>query len=49
MQWHNLLESPITDDKMTMMHCIMMMMIDTIIYALFTWYIEAVFPGKMLK
>ena len=44
-QWKNLFESPITDDEMNMMHCIMMMIIDTVIYGLLTWYIEAIFPG----
>ena len=47
-QWKNLLESPITDDEMNMMHCIMMMIIDTVIYGLLTWYIEAIFPGQSL-
>jgi hypothetical protein len=38
--------SPVNDDDFNMLHCIAMMLIDAVLYALFTWYIEAVFPGK---
>ena len=46
LQWNNLLDSPVTDDEMNMVHCIMMMIVDTVIYGLLTWYIEAIFPGR---
>ncbi|XP_052776388.1 phospholipid-transporting ATPase ABCA1-like isoform X2 [Mya arenaria] len=46
LQWSNMGISPINDDDFNMLHCIGMMLIDLIIYALLTWYIEAVFPGQ---
>lgn len=35
-----------TGDDFSMMHIIIMMFVDAIIYGLLTWYIEAVFPGQ---
>ncbi|XP_045158186.2 phospholipid-transporting ATPase ABCA1-like isoform X2 [Mercenaria mercenaria] len=46
LQWSNIGISPINDDDFNMLHSIAMMIIDAVIYALFTWYIEAVFPGQ---
>lgn len=48
MQWYNIQMSPIPEDSFSLSHCIVMMMIDTVIYFLITWYVEAVFPGKKL-
>ena len=42
-QWKNLLESPISDDEMNMMHCIMMMIIDTVIYVSYPDLLQANF------
>lgn len=33
------------DDDFNMLYCILMMLLDAVIYGIFTWYIEAVFPG----
>ena len=49
LQWSNMDQSPVTDDNFNMLDCIQMLITDTILYAVLTWYIEAVFPGKMLK
>lgn len=46
LQWSNMALSPVNDDDFNMLHCIAMMIIDTILYGLLTWYIEAVFPGQ---
>lgn len=45
-QWHNIWDSPMTGDDFSMMHIIIMMLVDALIYGLLTWYIEAVFPGQ---
>lgn len=44
-QWSNIAESPVVDDDFNMLYCILMMLLDAVIYGIFTWYIEAVFPG----
>ncbi|XP_021342260.1 ATP-binding cassette sub-family A member 7-like isoform X2 [Mizuhopecten yessoensis] len=44
-QWYNLAETPTVDDEFNMLFCIIMMLVDSVIYAMFVWYIEAVFPG----
>ena len=44
-QWSNIGTSPIPDDTFSLEACISMMFLDTIIYFILTWYIEAVFPG----
>ncbi|KAL3869286.1 hypothetical protein ACJMK2_041989, partial [Sinanodonta woodiana] len=46
LQWNNIGKTPILDDDFTMVHVILMMLCDTVIYGLLTWYIEAVFPGQ---
>ncbi|XP_071145778.1 phospholipid-transporting ATPase ABCA1-like isoform X2 [Mytilus edulis] len=45
-QWSNIGDTPIVDDDYSCLNCIIMMIVDAIIYGLFTWYIEAVFPGQ---
>lgn len=44
-QWSNLAETPTVDDEFNMLYCIIMMAVDSVIYAIAVWYIEAVFPG----
>lgn len=46
-QWSNLADTPIVDDEYSLLYCIIMMLVDSVIYGLITWYIEAVFPGKL--
>ncbi|XP_055884282.1 phospholipid-transporting ATPase ABCA1-like isoform X3 [Biomphalaria glabrata] len=45
-QWYNIGESPMVDDTFSLRTCIGMMFLDSIIYLIITWYIEAVFPGQ---
>ncbi|XP_078319655.1 phospholipid-transporting ATPase ABCA1-like isoform X1 [Crassostrea virginica] len=45
-QWSNIASSPVVDDDFNMLYCILMMLLDAVIYGIFTWYIEAVFPGQ---
>lgn len=45
-QWSNLSKTASPDDTLTIEHIIIMFFVDTIIYLLITWYVEAVFPGE---
>lgn len=46
MQWSNIAHSPNVQDDFTILHCMLMMFLDGIIYWILTWYIEGVWPGK---
>ncbi|XP_063311284.1 phospholipid-transporting ATPase ABCA1 isoform X1 [Pelobates fuscus] len=45
-QWSNLLESPLEEDAYNLTTSAFMMLFDTLLYGIMTWYIEAVFPGQ---
>ncbi|XP_041841062.1 phospholipid-transporting ATPase ABCA1-like isoform X2 [Melanotaenia boesemani] len=45
-QWHNINKSPEEGGRYTFIVSIIMMLFDAILYWLFTWYIEHVFPGQ---
>ncbi|KAK7128111.1 hypothetical protein R3I93_020650 [Phoxinus phoxinus] len=45
-QWFNLRSSPMEGDSYNFTTSIVMLYVDAVIYALATWYIEAVFPGQ---
>ncbi|CAF4812689.1 unnamed protein product, partial [Rotaria magnacalcarata] len=45
-QWFNLNKSMKPNDNFTVLYCIIMMFADSIIYMLFTVYIENLFPGE---
>ncbi|XP_065097861.1 phospholipid-transporting ATPase ABCA1 isoform X2 [Paramisgurnus dabryanus] len=45
-QWFNLRSSPVEGDSYNFTTSIIMLYVDAVIYALATWYIEAVFPGQ---
>uniref|UniRef100_A0A8C5P7H9 ATP binding cassette subfamily A member 1 n=1 Tax=Leptobrachium leishanense TaxID=445787 RepID=A0A8C5P7H9_9ANUR len=45
-QWNNLLESPLEADGYNLTTAAFMMLFDTLLYLIMTWYIEAVFPGQ---
>ncbi|XP_056591567.1 phospholipid-transporting ATPase ABCA1 isoform X2 [Triplophysa dalaica] len=45
-QWFNLRSSPMEGDDYNFTTSIVMLYVDAVIYALATWYIEAVFPGQ---
>lgn len=45
-QWSNLLSSPMQEDSYNLTTSICLMLFDSVLYAIMTWYIEAVFPGQ---
>ncbi|XP_033117050.1 phospholipid-transporting ATPase ABCA1-like isoform X2 [Anneissia japonica] len=46
-QWSNIAKSPVTGDNgFGFLQSIIMMWVDTVIYLILVWYIEAVFPGQ---
>uniref|UniRef100_A0A8D0Y7C6 P-type phospholipid transporter n=1 Tax=Sus scrofa TaxID=9823 RepID=A0A8D0Y7C6_PIG len=45
-QWDNLFESPMEEDGFNLTTSVSMMLFDTFLYGVMTWYIEAVFPGQ---
>ncbi|XP_073522622.1 phospholipid-transporting ATPase ABCA1 isoform X2 [Phyllobates terribilis] len=45
-QWSNLLDSPLQEDGYSLTTSGFMMLFDTLLYGVMTWYIEAVFPGQ---
>lgn len=45
-QWRNLLSSPLEEDDFSLRTTIGLMYLDSVLYGILTWYIEAVFPGK---
>jgi hypothetical protein len=46
MQWYNMALSPVEGDEFSLVQVIVMLLIDCIIYATLTWYIEHVHPGQ---
>uniref|UniRef100_H3AJR4 P-type phospholipid transporter n=1 Tax=Latimeria chalumnae TaxID=7897 RepID=H3AJR4_LATCH len=45
-QWDNLFNNPHKDDSYNLTTSVCMMLFDTFLYGVMTWYIEAVFPGQ---
>uniref|UniRef100_A0A8C4QFV7 ABC transporter domain-containing protein n=1 Tax=Eptatretus burgeri TaxID=7764 RepID=A0A8C4QFV7_EPTBU len=45
-QWDSLVEPVSIDDNFTLGHVLLMLIVDSIIYGLLAWYIEAVWPGE---
>lgn len=45
-QWSTLSQGASVDDSFSLGHVMMMLIVDTVLYGVFTWYIEAVFPGE---
>jgi ATP-binding cassette, subfamily A (ABC1), member 1 len=48
-QWSNINQGAKPNDNYTFLNCLIMMLIDTIIYMLLTIYIENVFPGRIIQ
>lgn len=48
-QWKNLVSSPLEEDDFSLRTAIALMYLDSVLYGVLTWYLEAVFPGKILK
>ena len=45
-QWKNLRTPVSVDDNFTMFNVMMMLVVDSFLYLLIMWYVEAVFPGE---
>ncbi|XP_033630935.1 ATP-binding cassette sub-family A member 3-like [Asterias rubens] len=45
-QWDTINKPFSVDDDFTLLQVMMMMVLDIILYGVFTWYVEAVFPGE---
>ncbi|VDO92020.1 unnamed protein product [Heligmosomoides polygyrus] len=45
LKWGTLFTPPTPDQRLTVGHCFIMLVVDGIILMLLTWYIEAVYPG----
>ncbi|RMC22299.1 hypothetical protein DUI87_00611 [Hirundo rustica rustica] len=45
-QWDNFFESPLEEDGFSITTSAVMMLFDTFLYGIMTWYIESVFPGQ---
>uniref|UniRef100_A0A8B9NTA5 P-type phospholipid transporter n=1 Tax=Accipiter nisus TaxID=211598 RepID=A0A8B9NTA5_9AVES len=45
-QWDNFFESPLEEDGFSITTSAGMMLFDTFLYGVMTWYIESVFPGE---
>uniref|UniRef100_A0A8D2QDF4 P-type phospholipid transporter n=1 Tax=Zonotrichia albicollis TaxID=44394 RepID=A0A8D2QDF4_ZONAL len=45
-QWDNFFESPLEEDGFSITISAVMMLFDTFLYGVMTWYIESVFPGQ---
>eukprot|EP00058_Branchiostoma_floridae_P010060 XP_002595548.1 hypothetical protein BRAFLDRAFT_117471 [Branchiostoma floridae] len=44
-QWSTINTGVSVDDNFTMLHVFMMLILDSVLYCMVAWYIEAVFPG----
>ncbi|XP_074669903.1 phospholipid-transporting ATPase ABCA1 isoform X3 [Strix aluco] len=45
-QWDNFFESPLEEDGFSITTSAVMMLFDSFLYGVMTWYIESVFPGQ---
>lgn len=48
-QWKNLVSSPLEEDDFSLRTAIILMYVDSFLYGMLTWYLEAVFPGESLR
>ena len=48
-QWNNLSVSPVEDVQYSLLLVILMMIFDSLLYGLLTWYIKNVHPGMMVQ
>ena len=44
--WDNISQGVSVDDNFALLHVILMLLLDFVIYACIAWYIEAVYPGE---
>lgn len=45
-QWRDLMKPVSVDDNFTLAHVLGMLLLDSVMYGLVAWYVEAVFPGE---
>jgi len=45
-QWTNISRGVSVDDDFALLHIILMLLVDAVIYAVIAWYVEAVHPGE---
>uniref|UniRef100_A0A673N6E8 ATP-binding cassette sub-family A member 3-like n=1 Tax=Sinocyclocheilus rhinocerous TaxID=307959 RepID=A0A673N6E8_9TELE len=45
-QWHNLFEPVTVDDDFSLAQVLGLLLLDSVLYGLVAWYVEAVFPGE---
>ncbi|KAF7243057.1 ATP-binding cassette sub-family A member 3 [Varanus komodoensis] len=45
-QWRDLIKPVSVDDNFTLAHVLGMLLLDSVLYGLVAWYVEAVFPGE---
>jgi len=45
LQWDNVADSPLLKDEFSLANVLAMLIVDTFLYGILTWYIEHVFPG----
>jgi len=45
LQWSNINKVSSVDDNFTMLHTLLMLAVDIVLYTLITWYFDAVLPG----
>jgi len=45
-QWSNIMHGVSVDDNFSMFQVLVMLLADSVLYSLITWYVEAVFPGE---
>lgn len=45
-QWSNVFQSPLDDENFNLIAAVSMMLFDSLLYGIMTWYIESVFPGQ---
>ena len=46
MQWSTVDQPASVDDDFTLLQVMMMMLLDTVLYMVLAWYVEAVWPGE---
>ncbi|XP_022522358.2 retinal-specific phospholipid-transporting ATPase ABCA4a isoform X2 [Astyanax mexicanus] len=46
LQWDNIHTSPLEGDEFSFHTSIIMMLLDTVLYAVLAWYLDSVFPGQ---
>lgn len=46
MQWSSFNQPATVDDTFTLLHVVIMLLLDAALYLVVVWYVEAVYPGE---